>query len=350
MGVIVHLSNVVRRFGKHAALDHVSLDIVEGEFFSLLGSSGSGKTTLLRIIGGFETPDEGSILIADMDMRKVPPERRPVNTVFQGYSLFPTMSVFENVAYGLRVARVERAERVRRVRLALDLVHMSEFADRSVTTMSGGQTQRVALARAIVMEPRVLLLDEPLGALDLKLRQAMQVEFKAVQKRLGITFIYVTHDQDEALTMSDRIGVMNNGRLEQVGSPIDIYRHPRSAFVAAFVGNTNLIEPARDGAGRPLVNALPASPPREDGPDRLWSIRPEQITVGAAATNSPQRSTGIVEGVVFLGSQVRYQLRIGEGSHALRIIAVAPHTQEMLAEGEVTPVGWFPEDIVTVGK
>jgi ABC-type Fe3+/spermidine/putrescine transport system ATPase subunit len=283
-------------------------------------------------------------------VRNVPPERRPVNTVFQSYALFPTMSVFENVNYGLRVAKVKRTERVRRARVALELVHMSDLSDRSVTTLSGGQTQRVALARAIVMEPRVLLLDEPLGALDLKLRQAMQTEFTAIQRRLGITFVYVTHDQEEALTMSDRIGVMNGGRLEQVGSPIEIYRSPRTRFVATFVGDTNLLEPGRDEIGRPLLNSSLYHAPQGDSPGRLWSIRPEQILVGSAARNASEKADAFVENVVFLGTQVRYQLRIGDGPQALRLIAIAPSSQEMLREGGSAQVGWSPDDIVTLER
>jgi ABC-type Fe3+/spermidine/putrescine transport system ATPase subunit len=348
MGVIVRLSQVARRFGAHAAVDNIDLDIMEGEFFSLLGPSGSGKTTLLRIIGGFERPDHGSVSINARDMHGVPPERRPVNTVFQSYALFPTMSVFENVAYGLRVARVGRAEAARRVHSALDLVHMGDFAGRSVTTLSGGQTQRVALARAIILEPRVLLLDEPLGALDLKLRQAMQVEFKAIQKRLGITFVYVTHDQEEALTMSERIGVMNAGHLEQVGSPVEVYRRPVTAFVAAFVGNTNLIEPERGPSGAPLMGGAAILAPRDDRPGRLWSIRPEQILVGSAAATQPQQAKARIDDVVFLGSFTRYHLRVGEGAHAMRIIAVAASAAEMLRAGAETQIGWSPEDVIAL--
>jgi len=350
VGVIVSLSGIGRRFGAHAAVVDVSLDIMEGEFFSLLGPSGSGKTTLLRMVGGFEKPDAGTLTIAGKDMRREPPERRPVNTVFQSYALFPTMSVFENVAYGLRVARVKPAERVRRVRATLELVHMANLGDRAVATLSGGQTQRVALARAVVMEPRVLLLDEPLGALDLKLRQAMQAEFKEIQRRLGMTFVYVTHDQEEALTMSDRIGVMNLGRLEQVGSPIEIYRRPRTPFVAGFVGNTNLLEPDRDAIGRPLLNAVPVDPPSDDGPGRLWSLRPEQILVGTSAREAPQTAVAHVLSVVFLGNHVRYHLRVGEEPHALRLIALAPSHEEILMEGAVIPIGWCPDDIVTLDR
>src|SRR5689334_2785289 len=228
--------------GSVRAVDDVSLQIRDGEFFSLLGPSGSGKTTSLRMIAGFDRPTSGSILLYGQDVSNLPPYERDVNTVFQDYALFPHMTVGENVAYGLMIKKVGRAEREKKADEMLDLVRLPGFADRKPAQLSGGQRQRVALARALINHPKVLLLDEPLGALDLKLRQQMQVELKAIQERVGITFIFVTHDQEEALTMSDRIAVFNLGKIEQVGSPAEIYEHPQTSFVAGFVGVSNLID------------------------------------------------------------------------------------------------------------
>ena len=240
--VDVRLAGVHKRFGEVAAVDGVDLEIMRGEFFTLLGPSGSGKTTCLRMIAGFERPDTGAIELAGRDVTRLPPFERDVNTVFQDYALFPHMSIGENVAYGLKVKRVARDERRRRVAESLAMVRLEGFEDRRPSQLSGGQRQRVALARALINQPRVLLLDEPLGALDLKLRQQLQVELKRIQQEVGITFIYVTHDQDEALSMSDRIAVMDHGHVIQVGSPHEVYDEPHSRFVAGFVGVSNLLE------------------------------------------------------------------------------------------------------------
>src|SRR6476660_6627968 len=241
----VRLTGVRRMYGQLAAVAGADLDVAEGEFFTMLGPSGSGKTTLLRLIAGFERPDAGTVELAGVDVTREPPYARNVNTVFQDYALFPHMNVLENVEYGLRVAQVPKAERRRRAEAALEMVRLAGLGSRKPVQLSGGQRQRVALARAIVNEPEVLLLDEPLGALDLKLRQEMQTELKRIQREVGITFIYVTHDQEEALTMSDRLAVMNRGRLEQLGSPVDVYERPATEFVAGFIGVSNLID--RDG-------------------------------------------------------------------------------------------------------
>jgi spermidine/putrescine transport system ATP-binding protein len=237
----VRLDGVAKHFGDIVAVRHLDLAVADGEFFSLLGPSGCGKTTTLRMIAGFEFPTTGSLTIHGVEMALQPPNRRPVNTVFQSYALFPHMDVAENVAFGLLMQKVESSEISRRVKRALDMVQLAHRAEARPPQLSGGQRQRVALARALVNEPEVLLLDEPLGALDLKLRQSMQVELKELQERVGITFIYVTHDQEEALTMSDRIGVMNEGELLQVGTPQEIYEHPTSRFVADFIGEINLM-------------------------------------------------------------------------------------------------------------
>ena len=241
----VRLSGIRRTFGDVVAIENLDLDIAEGEFFTMLGPSGSGKTTTLRVIAGFEQPDEGHVELEGVDVTRVPPSERDVNTVFQDYALFPHMTVQENVEYGLRVKGVSRRERRVKAQEVLERVRLPNVASRRPVQLSGGQRQRVALARAIVNSPSVLLLDEPLGALDLKLRQEMQVFLKALQRDLGITFVYVTHDQEEALTMSDRLAVFNEGRIEQVGAPADVYEHPQTEFVAGFVGVSNVFE--RDG-------------------------------------------------------------------------------------------------------
>jgi len=259
----IRFEGVSRHFGDIKAVDGVDIETADGEFFSMLGPSGSGKTTCLRMIAGFDRPTSGRIYLYGQDVSNLPPFERDVNTVFQDYALFPHMSVGENIAYGLMIRRVSKLERIKRVGEMLDLVQLTGFDSRKPSQLSGGQRQRVALARALINHPKVLLLDEPLGALDLKLRQQMQVELKSIQKRVGITFIFVTHDQEEALTMSDRIAVFNRGRIEQVGSPSQVYENPASPFVAGFVGTSNLIkgEIAK----------------RITGSGDAFSIRPEKI-------------------------------------------------------------------------
>src|SRR4051794_36055066 len=283
----IRLAGVRKEFGEVVAVDGVDVDIRRGEFFTMLGPSGSGKTTCLRMIAGFERPDAGRIELAGSDVTDLPPADRDVNTVFQDYALFPHMNVAENVGYGLKVRKVAKAERGERVEEALALVRLEGFGDRRPSQLSGGQRQRVALARALVNRPRVLLLDEPLGALDLKLRQQLQVELKRIQSEVGITFVYVTHDQDEALTMSDRIAVMDGGRVLQVGTPRDVYEEPESRFVAGFVGVSNLlelpVEAAREGAltlklGR--SDAVTADHPGGSGKGTaIVTIRPERIAI-----------------------------------------------------------------------
>src|SRR5206468_7264279 len=290
----VRLSAVRKAYGDVVALQHLDLDVREGEFFTLLGPSGSGKTTTLRLIAGFERPDAGAVELEGADVTGAPPYERSVNTVFQDYALFPHMSVGENVGYGLRVAGLPRAERARRVAEALAMVRLPGIGDRRPVQLSGGQRQRVALARALVNRPRVLLLDEPLGALDLKLRQEMQLELKRLQSETQITFVYVTHDQDEALGMSDRIGVFSDGRLEQVGTPGDVYERPVNAFVAGFVGTSNLLD--RDGA--------------------RVTVRPEKIRLLAGGEPAPAGWTeapGSVREVVYLGSVTRFIVDLRAG-------------------------------------
>jgi putative spermidine/putrescine transport system ATP-binding protein len=300
--VDVSLRGVRKRFGDFDAVAGVDLDIYEGEFFSLLGPSGSGKTTCLRMIAGFEQPSEGQIVLQGEDVSGIPANERDVNTVFQDYALFPHMTVFENVEYGLKVKKVPRSERKDRVLESLSTARLEQFAKRKPSQLSGGQRQRVALARALVNEPRVLLLDEPLGALDLKLRQQMQLELKGIQTRVGLTFIYVTHDQEEALTMSDRLAVMNEGRIEQVGTPAEVYERPTSGFVAGFVGVSNVLS----GPAAERVTGSPAS----------FTVRPEKIRMTSTDEQplSDQCSaTGRVRQVIYVGSYTRYVVDLDGG-------------------------------------
>ncbi len=298
----VALEAVTKRYGDVVAVGGIDLRIADGEFFAMLGPSGSGKTTTLRMIAGFETPSEGRILLHGRDVVGVPAFDRDVNTVFQDYALFPHMTVGDNVGYGLVVRRVPRAERRERVREALRMVRLSGYEGRRPSELSGGQRQRVALARALVNRPRVLLLDEPLGALDLKLREEMQIELKAIQTAVGVTFVYVTHDQAEALTMSDRIAVFNHGLVEQVGTPAEDYEHPATPVVAAFVGTSNLLT---GDAARKVV-----------GSDGVFTVRPEKIRLAdpSDAVAADEHSTvGRVREVVYLGSETRYHVALEDG-------------------------------------
>ncbi len=300
--VAVRLEGVVKHFGDVVAVDGVDLDVLDGEFFSMLGPSGSGKTTCLRMIAGFEQPTEGRVVLHGEDVSRKAPYDRDVNTVFQDYALFPHMTVAENVAYGLMVRKVPKPERTRRVSEALEMVRLGELGDRKPSQLSGGQRQRVALARALVMRPRVLLLDEPLGALDLKLRQAMQIELKEIQQEVGLTFIYVTHDQEEALTMSDRLAVFSHGTIEQVGTPAEVYERPATGFVAGFVGVSNVL----DGA---VARAI-------TGDDHAFTVRPEKIAMaGPEAPVGPDdcTATGHVQEVVYLGAVTRYIVELDGG-------------------------------------
>ncbi|MGD0851829.1 MAG: ABC transporter ATP-binding protein [Acidimicrobiales bacterium] len=285
------LRGITKRFGSQEAVSDVDLEVYRGEFFTMLGPSGSGKTTLLRLIAGFEVPDAGTISLRGVDVTGKPPYQRGVNTVFQDYALFPHFDVARNVAYGLRVRRVKRDEIDERVKAALEMVRMTEFAARRPAQLSGGQRQRVALARAIINEPQVLLLDEPLGALDLKLRQEMQVELKRIQRQIGITFIYVTHDQEEALTMSDRLAVFRSGRIEQIGPPSEVYERPATEFVASFVGTSNVIE-------APYGRAV---------------LRPEKIEISTGPLEAGRTgAAGRVIDVAYLGMVTRYSVRLDD--------------------------------------
>jgi spermidine/putrescine transport system ATP-binding protein len=345
----ISLRDVVKRFGARTALHGCSLDVARGEFVSLLGPSGCGKTTLLRIIGGFLDPEAGEVWVQDRCMEGLPPNKRPVNTVFQSYALFPHKSVFNNVAFPLEVAKVGRAERTERVREALSLVRMPDFEDRPVSELSGGQAQRVALARALVGRPEVLLLDEPLAALDLKLRKAMQLELRRIHERLGTTFVYVTHDQEEALAMSDRIVLMNDGAIVQEGTPRAIYDHPSDAFASDFLGEANLLEArltalASDRAtiavGDLSIEAPALATPATPGDRVILSLRPERIAVdnGGASNQVP----GTVQRLVFLGHTVRLLVEIGSG--AVLTVQVPRRDGDRLAEGQSVWLGWERND------
>ena len=317
MTAAVSLRAVSRHFGSVRALDAVDLDITEGEFFAMLGPSGSGKTTCLRLIAGFEQPTLGHIEIFGDRVEHVPPYRRSVNTVFQDYALFPHMNVLDNVAYSLMLRKVAKSERHRAAEAALELVKLGGYGARRPGQLSGGQRQRVALARAIVNKPKVLLLDEPLGALDLKLRESMQEELKSLQKRLGITFIFVTHDQGEALSMADRLAVFSDGRIRQVGTPTDIYQRPNSPFVADFVGSSNVLPPD-------LVDGL-------IGARRWASLRPEAIrTGGADPAGAVLGLTGTVVSRSYLGPVTRLAL----DAAGLRLHAMMPSGEDLPKEGD----------------
>jgi spermidine/putrescine transport system ATP-binding protein len=324
-GVAIALESVSKRFGKVGAVHDVSLAIGDGEFFSMLGPSGCGKTTTLRMIAGFESPDEGRVLLHGEDVTKVTPNRRPVNMVFQQYALFPHMSIYDNVAFGLKVKRVPRGEHRPRIEAMLKVVELEGMERRRARQLSGGQQQRVALARALVNRPAALLLDEPLGALDVKLRKQMQLELKRIQSELGTTFVYVTHDQEEALAMSDRIAVMNGGRVEQIGSPREIYEHPRSAFVADFIGSLNALDlrveelvggygVMRVGERERIVVAL--DPGARTGDTVRISIRPERVQIGqagGAASDGGSRLEGTIAEIIYLGSSTQFHVDTAVG-------------------------------------
>ena len=310
----VRLEGVTKRFDDVVAVDDVSLSFERGSFFALLGPSGCGKTTTLRMIGGFEEPTAGTIYLGDHDVTDLPPYKRDVNTVFQSYALFPHLSLFENVAFGLRRRGVKGGDLKRRVEAALELVALGGLGKRRPRQLSGGQQQRVALARALVNSPRVLLLDEPLGALDLKLRRQMQLELKRIQHEVGITFIHVTHDQEEAMTMADRIAVMNFGRVEQVGAPAELYERPQTAFVASFLGVSNLLEGEADGDGavRLRDGTVVRAPGAGGRKGRVAvGIRPEKIRLGGA---EPNRLDGIVSEASYIGVSTQYVVDTPSGA------------------------------------
>ena len=320
----VELVGVTKRFGALVAVDRLDLDVLHGEFLSLLGPSGCGKTTTLRLIAGFERPDEGAIRIDGADVARLPPYRRPVNTVFQSYALFPHLSVLDNVSYGLKQQRVSRTERRRRAGELLELVRLPGVEGRKPRQLSGGQQQRVALARALVLEPKVLLLDEPLGALDLKVRKELQIELKRIQQDVGITFVYVTHDQEEALAMSDRVAVMNRGRIEQLARPQEIYDAPATPFVASFIGETNFI----------------------DGRDGRTAVRPERIRV----TRSGDGLAGELVASMVIGPALQVVVKLDDGQEVLVREQRSGRGSEVetLTAGERVMVSWADEEALQI--
>lgn len=352
MDTFLEFRNVSKRYGSVHAVDNVSLSIRRGEFYSLLGPSGCGKTTLLRILAGFEQPDAGQVLLDGVDITESPPNKRKVNTIFQNYALFPHLSVWENIAFGLRVARKPESEIRRAVDGMLELIQMTAHARKKPHQISGGQKQRVAIARALINQPTVLLLDEPLAALDLKLRQRMLLELDQIHDRVGITFLYVTHDQGEAMSLSDRIAVMNHGRIEQLGAPAEIYETPNSSFVAAFIGDTNFFDGKVDSLkdqeycqlqidGFPNVECF--NDKRKQPGDLVHlSVRPEKFRLSLDRPDLPARHNrvqGKVEEVVYLGSQTKYLVQVEE----YRLAITQQHSRFLLDQ---RPIRW--EDIVWV--
>ena len=344
----VRLEGVVKRFNTMTAVDNLNLEVGKGEFFSMLGPSGCGKTTTLRIIAGFEQPDEGSVFLEGLSVENTPPYHRNVNTVFQSYALFEHLNVWDNVAFGLRRKKVPETEIRKRVGDMLELVRLKQKATSKPRQLSGGQQQRVALGRALVNLPAVLLLDEPLGALDLQLRKQMQIELKQIQRTVGITFVYVTHDQEEALTMSDRIAVMNEGVLQQCGTPEEIYERPANAFVAGFIGISNLIPGAIEGAGVRLQTGQLIPAEIEDGmaPGEpvLLCVRPEKLRLDPKA-DGQTTVEGTVAETVYLGTATQYLIELAPG---VRIVAIENNTQtashhKRFARGSKVTVGWLPE-------
>jgi spermidine/putrescine transport system ATP-binding protein len=356
----VELRSVTKRFGDLVAVDGLSLELGGGEFFTLLGPSGCGKTTTLRMIAGFEQPSEGEIRIEEADVAGLPPHRRPTNTVFQSYALFPHLSVGDNVAFGLKRKHVPRDEIRDRVAAELERVGLSAEAKRRPAQLSGGQQQRVALARALVNLPKVLLLDEPLGALDLKLRKGLQIELKRIQREVGITFVYVTHDQEEALTMSDRIAVMHRGRVEQVGAPEDVYDRPATTFVAGFIGVSNLMPAAVTDAGELRLEQGPVVSAETNGlsvGDHCHAVvRPEKLRIDELGTDAPvpanglPRVEGIVESSVYLGTATQIVVDLGEG---VRMTVLCPNASEterrsLPGGGARVALSWDPEHMHVV--
>ncbi|GBC87534.1 Spermidine/putrescine import ATP-binding protein PotA [bacterium HR12] len=359
--VAISLIEVTKRFGDVVAVNRVSLDVYAGEFLTLLGPSGCGKTTTMRMIAGFEDPDEGRILLQGRDIVGVPPNRRPVNMVFQAYALFPHMTVEQNVGYGLRLRKVPREERRRRVAEMLEIVGLAGFERRKPSQLSGGQQQRVALARALVNRPAALLLDEPLGALDVKLRKHMQLELKRIQHELGTTFLYVTHDQDEALSMSDRIAVMNQGSIEQVGDPRTIYERPETPFVADFVGVLNALEVRVDELADGVAEMrladgqrvrVPLEPDHRPGDRLIVAVRPERVrltrgTRGDAASGSVLG--GVVERLVYLGTLTQVHVRTSLGARLI-VHELSGERTAGLVPGEAVTLAWEVEDAAVLRR
>ena len=358
---VIRLDQVTKHFGDYVAVEVADFDIAEGEFFSMLGPSGCGKTTTLRMIAGFELPTSGSILLDGADVSKVPPYKRDVNTVFQQYGLFPHMTVLDNVAFGLRSKKVAKSEARRQAQEMLEIVRLGDFAQRKPSQLSGGQQQRVALARALVNKPKALLLDEPLGALDLKLRQSMQLELKRIQRELGITFVFVTHDQEEALTMSDRIAVMTQGRTDQIGTPTDIYHHPATVFVAGFIGTANLLPVTVSGQDGDVVAIDSRDAERFHAPavGRTFGagsaatlmVRPERLDISAIAPTAPVGGTldATLASVVFQGPVLRCEAHTDRGT----VLVAHVHVDDLpsgMRPGDRVVLSWLPDGAYLVDE
>src|SRR4051794_36742959 len=355
----IHLENVSKRFGDALAVDRLTLSIERGRFYAMLGPSGCGKTTTLRMIGGFEDPTEGRVFLGGDDVTQNPPYKRDVNTVFQSYALFPHLSVERNVSFGLERRKVDKAETKKWVAEALDMVQLGGYGKRKPAQLSGGQQQRVALARALVNRPRALLLDEPLGALDLRLRKQLQIELKRIQQDVGITFVHVTHDQEEAMTMADRIAVMNEGRIEQAGDATELYERPRTAFVAKFLGVSNLIDGRAEGRGSfephdgPGLRVPPERRAQNNGAALQAGARPEKITLLPAEGPAPDRAVNRLRGQVtlasFLGVSIQYLVRT-QGGEELTVFEQNTQGGGSLGPGRDVLLCWEPEHTFVVAK
>lgn len=354
----VRLENLCKKFGEVWAVDHIDLDIKPGEFVTLLGPSGCGKTTTLRMISGLETPTSGTIYLEDQDFTNIPPEKRPVNMVFQAYALFPHLTIAENIAFGPRIKKIAEDQIKVDVDEMLRLVQLESYGPRRPDQLSGGQAQRVALARALINHPKVLLLDEPLGALDLKLRKAMQLELRSIQQRLGMTFVYVTHDQEEAMVMSDRIVLMNKGKIVQIGTPSEIYNHPANDFVSRFIGEANLLNGTIEGladdnfqieTGAHITITAPAKAGMAVGESSITSVRPERITVFASDERTPRDWPNVFRGTIkrtiFLGPFVRYHVMLANGQVIVADKTAANSQGEFKIDEQVL-VGWETENSV----
>lgn len=356
---ILSIQGINKHFGTNHVLKGIDLDLKRGEFFTLLGSSGCGKTTLLRIIAGLEQPDTGHLLLNGVDITEVPPDKRNINTVFQNYALFPYMNVFNNIAYGLKIRKIKKQEIKERVTEMLEVIQLPGFEQRMPNQLSGGQKQRIATARALINKPDILLLDEPLGALDLKLRKQMQSSLKELQQKLGITFVYVTHDQEEALNMSDRIGVMNHGVFEQIGTPEEIYNNPRTRFVADFIGDTNLLdaqvlEARHQGLYHLNLNGTKVAA-RSDltlqaGETVSISIRPEKIHLyDTLPENTAEKAfylKGTVEQNYFVGAMIRTSIRLSDGRKL--VVSNGQNTEQLPSPGSTVWLTWRPQDAIAV--
>lgn len=345
---LIRLENITKSFEHHKVIDKLNLEIKDGEFLTLLGPSGCGKTTLLRMINGFETPDEGRVLLGEMDQSSIAPNQREVNTVFQSYALFPHLTVRENIAFSLRMKKVNKEEIKQRVDQVLELTSLEALAERKPSKLSGGQQQRVAIARSLVNRPRVLLLDEPLGALDLKLRKQMQIELRKMQKKLGITYVYVTHDQEEALTISDRIVVLNEGNIEQIGTPWEIYHTPKTEFVASFLGESNFFEGIYEGGahGGEFVSGMyriPVEAPTQAGAD-LLSVRPEYVQV-ALERKKEYEIEATINKITYLGQVNQLELNLTDEKNIYALVE-----DENLKEKEKVYISWKPENCTLIKK